>query len=127
LSIAQPTTNQSNLNMAEEQASTRIESNGEEVVVPQVEGEVEEQQTSVQATETEANLASFQAQQDRMKALHKYCAEGDVMGVRGILSGSLELLESIGECTRFVVFVLDSCFGNSYAGGRRAQAQRALF
>jgi hypothetical protein len=32
-----------------------------------------------------------------MKALHKNCAEGDVLGVRGILSGSLELLESIGE------------------------------
>lgn len=30
--------------------------------------------------------------------LHAFCAEGDVMGVRGILSSSLEYLESIGVC-----------------------------
>ncbi len=30
--------------------------------------------------------------------LHRLCADGDVMGVRGILSNSLEYLESIGQC-----------------------------
>lgn len=31
--------------------------------------------------------------------LHRLCATGDVLGVRAILGQSLELLESIGECS----------------------------
>jgi hypothetical protein len=110
LSVAQIAIIHSIVKMAEVQAETHIESNVEEVLAPQVEAEIEVEQTNAQAPESEANLSSFQAQQDRMKALHKHSAEGDVMGVRGILSGSLELLESIGECTRFVDFVSKCVF-----------------
>lgn len=59
-----------------------------------------EQQTQGEVpAAVDAGAATFQAQQERMKALHKNCAEGDVLGVRGILSGSLELLESIDPAT----------------------------
>jgi hypothetical protein len=65
--------------------------------VEETPAQAEQQTTSAPLASPDAGVASFQAQQERMKMLHKNCAEGDVLGVRGILSGSLELLESIGE------------------------------
>lgn len=35
--------------------------------------------------------------ESKLARLHRLCAEGDVMGVRAILSQSLDMLESIGE------------------------------
>ena len=76
--------------------------------VEETSAQVAEQQTEVpSAISPDAGATSFQAQQERMKALHKNCAEGDVMGVRGILSGSLELLESIGKSFPGCVEALD--------------------
>jgi len=83
--------------MAEAQSQAPAEQTVE-VNNAQVADKPEEAASTAQAPETEASAALFQAQQDRMKALHKNCAEGDVMGVRAILSSSLDLLESIGEC-----------------------------
>jgi hypothetical protein len=83
--------------MAEAQAQAPVGSTKEVNGAPQVADKPEEIATPAQVPETESGAALFQAQQDRMKALHKNCAEGDVMGVRAILSSSLDLSESIGE------------------------------
>jgi hypothetical protein len=55
-----------------------------------------------QAQPSEQTVPQQQEQQPQPQAqneskLHRLCAEGDVMGVRAILSNSLEYLESIGE------------------------------
>lgn len=54
---------------------------------PAVTGETQQGGQSEKPQEGESQLAM----------LHRLCAEGDVMGVRAILSQGLDLLESIGE------------------------------
>ncbi|KAJ9122328.1 hypothetical protein QFC22_001749 [Naganishia vaughanmartiniae] len=58
--------------------------------------------TAAAAAATVEENGQSQSQQEgesQLARLHRLCAEGDVMGVRGILSQSLELLESIDLTT----------------------------
>jgi hypothetical protein len=58
---------------------------------------------SVTAAESNGQAEQQQEGESQLTRLHRLCAEGDVMGVRGILSQSLELLESIGESYIFLI------------------------
>jgi hypothetical protein len=94
--------------MAESQAQAQTEQvrTEESVAEPQTQQTQHQQQHQQNGVEGEqdGNVSAgveggnqYQAQQERMKHLHKSCAEGDVMAVRGVLSASLDLLESIGK------------------------------
>jgi hypothetical protein len=52
--------------------------------------------TAAATVEENGQAQPQQEAESQLTRLHRLCAEGDVMGVRGILSQSLELLESIG-------------------------------
>lgn len=79
------------------ESQTQIQREQEVEVVPaQVQGGHDQ---AAESNGVETAAAQFHEQQEKMKALHKSCAEGDVMAVRGVLSSSMELLESIDPAT----------------------------
>jgi hypothetical protein len=54
--------------------------------------------TEVAEATQDGQVEQGQEGESKLARLHRLCAEGDVMGVRAILSQSLDMLESIGEC-----------------------------
>lgn len=55
------------------------------------------QSTTAVEPQQEIQAEKPQEGESQLARLHRLCAEGDVMGVRAILSQGLDLLESIGK------------------------------
>jgi hypothetical protein len=58
---------------------------------------LEDQSATTAESQQGSQLEKPQEGESQLARLHRLCAEGDVMGVRAILSQGLDLLESIGE------------------------------
>lgn len=58
---------------------------------------VDESSAATAETQQDGQVEKPQEGESQLARLHRLCAEGDVMGVRAILSQGLDLLESIGE------------------------------
>lgn len=68
--------------------------------------------TEVAEPTQDAQVKQTQEGESKLARLHRLCAEGDVMGVRAILSQSLDMLESIGECLLLSTFLQYSCWSS---------------
>ena len=58
---------------------------------------LDEQNTATAQSQQDSQVEKPQEVESQLTRLHRLCAEGDVMGVRAILSQGLDLLESIGK------------------------------
>ncbi|GHJ87205.1 hypothetical protein NliqN6_3607 [Naganishia liquefaciens] len=60
---------------------------------------LDEQNTATAQSQQDSQVEKPQEVESQLTRLHRLCAEGDVMGVRAILSQGLDLLESIDSIT----------------------------
>lgn len=71
---------------------------------------LDDQTTAAVEPQQELHAEKPQEGESQLARLHRLCAEGEVMGIRAILSQGLDLLESIGKS----LIPLDECVYNRW-------------